>query len=279
MTHMLTQQDTAAGNTKTAAVNDKTRARGWCMTINNWTPEEKSLLMSYLEDKRYVVGEELGKRDTLGTPHLQIYFYCKNAITFGSLKKKFPRAHIEVAKGSPEQNVKYCSKEARNVLTNIYVEMPTIPERDTMRGWQNTIIEELNGTPDGRKINWIYDPDGNNGKSYLAKYLAYNNKVVWIRGGKATDIKNVLMSEKQARDIIIDVPRCTEGHISYTVIEELLDGYIFSVKYEGGIKWITTPFVYVFSNDTPEIDKMSHDRWVIRRIKDGELVDVDMKYC
>jgi hypothetical protein len=37
--------------------------------------------------------------------------HYKSQRTFASIKKKFPRAHIEKARGSGEENKKYCSKE------------------------------------------------------------------------------------------------------------------------------------------------------------------------
>lgn len=53
-------------------------------------------------------GREVGES---GTPHLQGYVYFKNPRTFGSLKKKINRAHIEVRKGSHEQARDYCQKD------------------------------------------------------------------------------------------------------------------------------------------------------------------------
>lgn len=46
-----------------------------------------------------------------GTPHLQFYVAGAKKITFKCLKKVFPRAHLLVCKGTPQQNLTYCSKD------------------------------------------------------------------------------------------------------------------------------------------------------------------------
>lgn len=58
-----------------------------------------------------IFGKEVGKN---GTPHLQGYVYSKSRIRWTVFKKAFPRAHFEIAKGTPEQNIEYCSKEDEN---------------------------------------------------------------------------------------------------------------------------------------------------------------------
>jgi len=46
------------------------------------------------------------------TPHIQGYLYCKNAVSFNTVRLwLLGRAHIEKAKGTPAQNYEYCSKD------------------------------------------------------------------------------------------------------------------------------------------------------------------------
>jgi len=82
-------------------------AKNWCFTVNNPTPETTpsfdSTKMKYL-----VYGRETGEN---GTPHLQGYVSFIRRRKFNSLKKDMPTAHLEVAKGSPEVNFQYCSKD------------------------------------------------------------------------------------------------------------------------------------------------------------------------
>lgn len=107
------------------------RRRDYCFTINNHTDEDTQLLKKLeLDPKlRYLIyGEEVGEN---GTPHLQGYVYFHNAIGFSSLKKHLPRAHLEVCKGTPEQNIAYCSKDG---LTYEYGDAPISKKRQGERG-------------------------------------------------------------------------------------------------------------------------------------------------
>lgn len=87
------------------------RCRAWCMTINNYTGDE----IFPEEGVAYqIVGREVCP--TTGTPHLQCYVRYKSARTFQSMKKKYPKAHIEKAKGNDEHNHVYCGKDADLVI-------------------------------------------------------------------------------------------------------------------------------------------------------------------
>lgn len=84
------------------------RSRGWAFTLNNYTDEEQEEIRK-IDCTYKIVGKEKGE---MGTPHLQGYLWFKNARGFNSVKRSLPeRAHIEPARGTPEQNKKYCSKQ------------------------------------------------------------------------------------------------------------------------------------------------------------------------
>lgn len=88
-------------------MSGNTRARGWCFTINHWTREDLDEISAL--DYRYIVtGFETGES---GTAHIQGYVLFRSAITFSSIKRKLTRAHLEAAKGTPQQNLAYCSKD------------------------------------------------------------------------------------------------------------------------------------------------------------------------
>lgn len=83
------------------------RSRAYCFTINNYTKEEYEHL-KLLDSVYLIVGKEKGE---LGTNHLQGYIYFRNAKSFNRAKELIgERAHVEVARGNPEQNRTYCSK-------------------------------------------------------------------------------------------------------------------------------------------------------------------------
>lgn len=83
------------------------RHRCYTFTVNNYTPDHESSLQS-LKCKYLVYGRECAP-DT-GTPHLQGYISFGSALTFASVIKKIPGAHVEVALGTGEENRIYCSK-------------------------------------------------------------------------------------------------------------------------------------------------------------------------
>ena len=79
------------------------RSRAWCMTINNYSEDEWNLCIG-TEAEFSVFAKEIGE---CGTPHIQGYIYYKSAKKFKTMKKYFPRAHLKVPDGSPEQNMTY----------------------------------------------------------------------------------------------------------------------------------------------------------------------------
>lgn len=80
--------------------------RAFCYTLNNYTPEEYANCQA-IDCRYHVIGKEVGESQT---PHLQGYIYFNNPIRATALKKKIPRAHIEIAKGNPKQASDYCKK-------------------------------------------------------------------------------------------------------------------------------------------------------------------------
>jgi len=84
------------------------RAKNWCITLNNYTDEclhYDSETMNYL-----ICGLEVGEK---GTKHIQGYVQLKKQMRLTQVKDLFVGAHLEVARGKPEANVNYCSKEQR----------------------------------------------------------------------------------------------------------------------------------------------------------------------
>jgi len=88
--------------------------RRWCFTVNNYTEAECEAIKITLAEPRFeyaIVAKEIGDA---GTPHLQGFF---NTTKNGKLSLKackkllgLQRAHFEPAKGTSQQNEKYCEK-------------------------------------------------------------------------------------------------------------------------------------------------------------------------
>lgn len=94
----------------------ESRSRKWQLTINN--PAENGFDHSTIKEKLsnlksvvyWCLCDEIGEQ---GTPHTHIYLAASNAIRFSTLKNLFPAAHMEVARGTSQENRDYVRKEGK----------------------------------------------------------------------------------------------------------------------------------------------------------------------
>lgn len=273
----VTQGDTTPNGNTTRII----RARVWQITINNYTEEDMTQLHSICEKcEKYIWQEEIGVEEK--TPHIQGHLVFKNARTLKSMKNALPRAHIEKVRNI-KASEEYCKKfdtRAGETHSKGYEPVKSLEERlleieykDVVwKEWQQEVINTLNSVPDKRKIYWYWEEVGNVGKSFLAKYICLKYDCI-IATGKTGDIFNQLMKwreknpdELQIPPIIIDNPRSEYGHINYSAIESLKNGFIYSGKYEGGKIYGLSPHIIIFANGEPNTAELSEDRLVIKEL-------------
>lgn len=87
----------------------KPESKYWCFTINNYTEEDKPIFhqMEYL-----IYGREKGSVDNnLPTPHYQGFVVMINKKRLTAMKKLFPRAHLEIMRGTTLEASTYCKKD------------------------------------------------------------------------------------------------------------------------------------------------------------------------
>lgn len=88
------------------------QGKNWCFTINNYTENEllscHDLILN--DNVLFVVFQtETGES---GTPHVQGYLQLEKKKRLQQVKSLLSqRSHVELARGTPDQNVKYCTKE------------------------------------------------------------------------------------------------------------------------------------------------------------------------
>lgn len=82
-------------------------SRAWCLTVNNPDPGDFSKILES-ECVYVVLGRETGES---GTPHLQGYIYYRTEKSLKQLRKLCERGHYEIARGSPDDNRRYCTKD------------------------------------------------------------------------------------------------------------------------------------------------------------------------
>jgi len=264
LTHLDTKQE--EGNTKTSS-----RARGYIMTWNNYNSSDIDTLTQYfrLNQAKYCIGEEIAP--STKTPHLQIFVYFPNAHAFTTMKRVFPRCHIEKMRGSIEQNMSYCTKDGV-YHSNIKKKSPlkVLTEND-LYDWQRDIEMLILTEPDERTIHWYWDSTGCSGKTKLTKYLL--NKYDWVAFStctKSADILTIASEDKTA--YILNFTRSQEGFAPWQALESLKDGLVSDCKLKKQSRQIVMncPHVICFANWEPDRSKLSKDRWCIVEINPSD---------
>jgi len=131
-------------------------------------------------------------------------------------------------------------------VLGVFAHKPT-PKNETFvpYPWQQSIIDETLLPPHPREIIWIYDTEGNKGKSSLCTYLATNYGALVIENCKTADIAYTYDNQSI---VCWDLTRTTEDKVNYAPMEAIKNGRIFSPKYESTVKYFPKPHVIVVCN-------------------------------
>jgi hypothetical protein len=84
------------------------QSRRWCLTIFSAEPVWDSLLCNYLIGSKEIA-------PGTGRVHWQYYVEFRTKQRLNAVKKTFPGAHAEIAKGTLEDNQIYCTKDSVDV--------------------------------------------------------------------------------------------------------------------------------------------------------------------
>lgn len=249
-----------------------TKSRGWAFTLNNYTQRELDILMSrdFLPNNPVTYlcfGKELAPET--GTPHLQGYIFFKNPVGLAFAKETVcdeNTVHMEVAKGTPDQNIKYCSKsgdfyqcgevpqqgrrtdisKVRDQVLKEGVSMLEIAENTTsyqaLRFAEG--LQKYKRAPPQRvkDVRWYYGPTGT-GKSKLAFEEAGDDVWVSNRDGKWYD---GYWGQKVA---IFDDLR--GDFCPLHTLLRLTDRYPYRVEVKGGSVWFNPQTIIITSTHSP----------------------------
>ncbi len=240
----------------------------WSFTLNHYTHQDLIIVPEILNKlcKTWIFGEEIGEESKI--EHLQGQITLKKKKRLTALKKVFPRMHWERT-NNILASVDYCQKEGK-VHTNMLLPK-WVSNWSTIvwKPWQQNIIDMVKTVPNSRDVHWYWETTGNTGKSFLSKYLVEVHNALLING-KLSDICHQVakrMEEEIVIDIVVlDIPRCSKGLISYQAIEQIKNGLVYSGKYEGGQYTFDSPHLIVFANIPPKKNQLSEDRWKIYEI-------------
>ena len=236
--------------------------RNICLTINNHTPEDYKSIDAFRPECRYmIVGVEISDSNT---PHLQCYFQLVRRLSFNTVKRQFPTAHIEPARGTALENKNYCSKTGdyweygelkspgRRTDLALVADLAKTP-RSLLDIIEDTsislpiqsfkVLKELKEIYEQKKRNvpyviWLYGRSGS-GKTSSAftslpdAYFKTPGSLKWWYGYQGE------------QDIIIDDFRPNAG--DFIRLLSLLDKYPCQVEYKGGIKQFYGDFIIITS--------------------------------
>lgn len=254
-----------------------TRSRGYCLTLNNPTDEEYDAVRTWLragidgqkaEVAYGIVGKEIGE---VGTRHLQMYVYFKNAKSFSAMKKIkcFSRCHIEGAKGNSAQNKAYCSKD------NDYEEWGDLPSQgkrsdlddvaeminqgascvDIAKSFPVQYIKFCKGITQlrylsfpGRTVKtivyWLYGPTGT-GKSHRARDLAMS-KGTWYYKDPTSKWWD---GYEQQKVVVVDDYR--RDFCTFAAMLRLFDEYELKLEFKGGYVSFNSEIVIITTPKSP----------------------------
>lgn len=162
-----------------------------------------------------------------------------------------------------------------------------IKDIEDMYPWQKQMFLYTVKEPDNRKLFWIADPDGNNGKNEIQNFLvsSHPEKYCWINcEGTVNDIMHVFCKEInngwRGNTIFINLAKSATSRSEmgqvYKLIENIKDGRISTTKYDGfKVEGNPNFHVIIMSNTYPNVTSLIMDRWEIYVIKSKMLIYVD----
>ncbi|VDI28225.1 Hypothetical predicted protein [Mytilus galloprovincialis] len=118
--------------------------------------------------------------------------------------------------------------------------------------WQIEVLRMLD-SQDDRKVLWIYDAVGGEGKTFLAKYIQLYRDCICLESGKKTDLAHCFTNETY---VLFDYTRSMEETINYSIVENFKNGFLFSGKYDSKVKKFDPCKVCCFSNFSPDKSKL-----------------------
>lgn len=236
---------------------------------------------SYEENKQYIKGPYTkdGKTKPANDSFREIGYPAtqgkrtdledvKQALDSGSTYEDVCDEHFSVVARCPRFIKEYSQglvrKKAKIAAEEAYANVE-------LREWQNEYLEICLGAVDNRAVHWIYDYEGNKGKSFFISFMCAKHQALSLTPARVTDMAYAYDMQKI---VLFDLSRTSapsedKAHTLdslYSFIEMLKNGRIFSPKYESVTKTFEPPHVLVFANFPPDQSKLSADRWHIKEI-------------
>jgi len=154
--------------------------------------------------------------------------------------------------------------------------------------WQRRMIATLSGKPARRGlIYWIYDAQGQNGKTTFAAHCRNSDPkhhILLSRLGDSRDVAETILTEQKrtgftGRCFHINLSRDDFTNVNYNTLEQIADSEMMRTKYNGGKLNFRSYYTIVYANWPPDWYKLSDERWRVFKLvrNEGEKVDVVMQ--
>lgn len=284
------------GNTKPKPPQQSPSIR-WCFTLNMKNKNETEALefhSSYSSKikpfcKYFIYKLEKGKEEQVF--HLQGYLELLEKTRQTGMKKIDERAHWEPAQASRLANIAYCSKLETKVSEPIIWDKSKEPKYtadqlmlvpfNDFKKWQKEAIEKAKEPVNKRHIYWYWSSQGGMGKTEVAKHLIYYHNWGYLDGDKQSIMCSVLGEdgEKEIKaGYVFNFGRNKDmKKVSYSAMENLKDGLLFSSKYKSNGGLFPPAKIIVMANEPPHMDGLSEDRWIIINVdnKPNEVIKTE----
>lgn len=261
---------------------------------------EKDMVQSWCEAHGKTWAFQLEVGELTGKPHFQGFIGLKKKLRKLELVKTLPGEINEMAFqpcGDEDATIRYVTK------CNTRVDGPwtcdslkdKVPKKrkwgdisqekidakmkefedGVLKPWQASVWA-LMQQEDSRIVHWVYQAEGNAGKTWFAKWAWRKHGVVCITFGKAADLY-YLVSKIRCNGYNFDLARNATVAMEeiYSAIETVKNGLFVSTKYETQlVDLVIEPSIVVFSNHKPDLTALSRDRWRLWTIVDDELMSL-----
>ncbi|XP_045036772.1 uncharacterized protein LOC123477476 [Daphnia magna] len=134
-----------------------------------------------------------------------------------------------------------------------------------LRPWQSNVVQ-IAGQQCNRNVLWVWDYDGNSGKTELAWFFMMKMRYQLLTPGRNHDLCGLI--NPFAKGYVFD---CAWNSFSssgikrvnaiYEILEDLKNNFLVSGKYKRCEKVTLNNTVIVFANQLPNLDRLSLDRW------------------
>lgn len=188
------------------------------------------------------------------------------------------KAHVSPTSAKNMGNDFYVMKEDTRVegpWTNVKIFIPRDVRKMTqLFPWQEKMLELIKIEED-RIIHYIYDPNGNNGKSSFVRYCdVYGHGKFIPPINDAKDVCQAVCCLGEQKCYFLDMPRSMPKdklQSLYAAIEQVKSGSVYDTRYKLKQLIMDPPNVVIFGNQMPNIELLSVDRWRIYTIQDSDL--------